>query len=596
MSERLRFRWSALLLMILCWPGGLSFVPAQQTNPSASSPSPSESAQAKENISFGQVKPLRVKRVGVDENNLWYLSLHDAILKALENNNEIQVQRHTVRINELAIQALRGAYDPVLFIGNPAPMGTGAAAGPTSSLVAASGPGLGFESRSTPVASRLQAGRDSNAQTTRTFAYNIGLGQTLPTGGSWQLTLSNQRLTTNSVFTTLNPQYATTLALDVTHPLLRNFRLPPMEQQIRIAKKALDLSDSQFRQRVIEIITQVQKAYFDLVFAIRNVEIMQESVELARVQHQNNLQQVEAGTLAPLELHQSTAEIERRQQDLILAIAQVTSAENALKGLILPNLNDALWRANIVPTENIEFLPPAIDEESALRLALENRPEMEQIRLQKEQNEVNIKYFANQTRPQVNLVARYASFGIAGLEVPPDPRFPFGGGAVPTEFLGGPATALGNAFRQRYRDVAVGVSFSFPLRNRTAQANLGQAKARARLLDFQEHQLVQQIAIEVRNAVQNVLSARQSIEAARAARLAREKQLEGEQLRFEAGITTNYLVLQYQNQLSWARGAELQALVNYNKAIAELQRVMATTLTTHNIQISSLPAEAKPSR
>jgi HAE1 family hydrophobic/amphiphilic exporter-1 len=573
----------------------LPFALAQEVNTSASSPQHAESVQAKEKISFGQVKPLRVKRVGVDENALWYLSLHEAILKALENNNEIQVQRHTVRINELAIKALKGTYDPVLFVGTPAPV-TPTATGAISSLAGASGPGLGFESRSLPVASRLQAGRDSNAQTSRTFSYNVSLSQTLPTGGNWQLALSNQRVVTNSIFATLNPQYATTLAIDVTQPLLRNFRLPPTEQQIRIAKKALDLSDSQFRQRVIEIITQVQKAYFDLVFAIRNVEIMQESVELAKVQHQNNLQQVEAGTLAPLELHQSTAEIERRQQDLILAIAQVTTAENALKGLILPNLNDDLWRANIVPTENIEVLPPAIDEESALRLALQNRPELEQIRRQKEQNEVNIKYFANQTRPQVNLVARYASFGIAGLEVPPDPRFPFGGGAVPAEFLGGPATALGNAFRQRYRHVAVGVSFSLPLRNQTAHANLGQARARARILDFQEQQLVQQIAIEVRNAVQNVLAARQSIAAARAARLAREKQLEGEQLRFEAGITTNYLVLQYQNQLSWARGAELQALVNYNKAIAELQRVMATTLMTHNIQISSLPAETKPSR
>lgn len=596
MSQRSLFRWSAFLLVIPCARGVLPFALAQEVNTSVSSTRQSESVQAKEKISFGQVKPLMVKRVGVDEKNLWYLSLHDAILKALENNNEIQVQRHTVRINELAIKALKGTYDPVLFIGTPAPVTAGAAGGPISSPAASSGPGLGFESRSLPVASRLQAGRDSNAQTSRTFSYNVGMGQSLPTGGSWQLALSNQRVVTNSVFATLNPQYATTLTVEVTQPLLRNFRLPPTEQQIRIARKALDLSDSQFRQRVIEIITQVQKAYFDLVFAIRNVEIMQESVELARLQHQNNLQQVEAGTLAPLELHQSTAEIERRQQDLILAIAQVTTAENALKGLILPNLNDDLWRANIVPTENIEFLPPAIDEESALRLALQNRPELEQIRLQKEQNEVNIEYFANQTRPQVNLVARYASFGIAGLEVPPDPRFPFGGGAVPAEFLGGPATALGNAFRQRYRNVAVGVSFSLPLRNQTAHANLGQARARARILDFQQQQLVQQIAIEVRNAVQNVLAARQSIEAARAARLAREKQLEGEQLRFEAGITTNYLVLQYQNQLSWARGAELQALVNYNKAIAELQRVMATTLTTHNIQISSLPAEAKPSR
>lgn len=548
-----------------------------------------EQKQQPEGFSFGRVKPLKVKRVGIDVDHLWYLSLRDAILKALENNNEIQIQRNNVLISELALKAYQGFYSPVFTIGNPTPLST-INTGTSTTSNTLSGPGLGYESRSAPAASRLQAGRDSNAQTVKTFTYNVGLAQVLPTGATWQFSFSNQRSTTNSIFATLNPQYFTTLQIDFTQPLWRNFRLNQPEQQIRLAKKALDLSDSQFRQRVIEIITQVHNAYYDLIFSIRNVEIMQESVELAKIQHENNVRRVEAGTLAPLELHQSTAEIEKRHQDLIVATANVSAAENTLKGLILPNLSDPQWRANVVPTENIEYLPPSIDETSALRLALQNRSELRQLQLQREQNEINIKYFANQTRPMINLVSRYASLGLAGTEAPPTAGSPFGTGAVPSLFLGGPGQAISNAFYNRFRDVAIGVAISFPLRNQTAEANLGQAKAQTRSLNLQEQHLSQQIAIEVRNAVQNLEAARQSIEAARAARIAREKQLEGEQERYQAGISTNYLVLQYQNELSWAKGAELQALVSFNKAIAELQRVMSTTLDTYNIQIT--PADS----
>lgn len=532
----------------------------------------------------GRVKPLRVKRVGVDVENLWYLSLQDAILKALENNNEIQVQRVGVQMSEFALRAAQGAYDPLVAIGAPPPA---AALAATGFAGGASAQGLGFESRAVPAASRLQAGRDANAQRSRTLTYNFGVSQMLPTGGSWQLTFSNQRTTTNSIFATLNPQFFTTLAVDFTQPLWRNFRWNPAQQQIRIAKKALDLSDSQFRQRVIEIIAQVQKAYYDLVFAIRQVEILQEAVELARRQHEENQQRVEAGTLPPIELHQSLAEIERRNQELIVSITQVTLAENALKGLILSRLDDPLWRANIVPTEDIEYVPPTLDEESALRLALLNRPELRQLQLQKEQTDVNIRYFVNQTRPAINLLVRYASFGLAGTQAPPPPEFPFLAGGVAAQFLGGAGQAVTNALRQRFRDVAIGVSVSFPLRNRTAEAYLGQARAQARALEYQEQQLRQRIAIEVRNALQNVEAARQSIEAARAARIAREKQLEGEQERFAAGMSTNFLVLQYQNQLSQARGAELQALIAYHKAIAELQRVLGTTLDVYNIRLST---------
>lgn len=537
---------------------------SQASNPSV--PAQAPPTQQKQGPFVGRVSPVTDPRVGVDNQRIIHLSLHDAILKALENNNEIQVQRTNVQISEYALKALDGYYDVVL------------------------GSNLTISSNTRPSANRITAGSSGSVATTSdSYTMNYNFSQQMPIGGgNWHLAFNNSRISTNQFGSSLNPFYNSNIALDFQQPLFRNFRNDQTRNQIRIAKKALDLSDSQFRQRVVEIIAQVQKAYWDLVFAIRNVEIMKESMQLAKVNLENNRKQVEVGTLAPIDLAQSQAEVERRHQDEITSIGSVTVAENIVKGLILGDPSSPEWRGNLAPTESIEILPPAIDYESAQRLAFANRTELEQLRLQKEQNELDLKYFRNQTLPQIDFVGRYATAGLAGR---PGPPIDFGGlpgfgGEVPALFVGGLGRAFNTAIQNRFREVVVGVQINFPLLNRTAKANLGRSKARGRVLQFQEKQLQQLVLAEVRNALQGVETARQTIEAARAARAAREVQLAGEQKKFEAGLSTTFLVLTFQNQLSLAKGAELQALVNYNKAIAEIQRVLSTTLDANNVQVT----------
>jgi HAE1 family hydrophobic/amphiphilic exporter-1 len=146
---------------------------------------------------------------------------------------------------------------------------------------------------------------------------------------------------------------------------------------------------------------------------------------------------------------------------------------------------------------------------------------------------------------------------------------------------------LKNLFGQDFRTYEIGVRLSFPWRNRTAEGNLGRSLAEARQLDARQRQLVQNVQIEVRNALQAVEAAKQRFNAARAARIAAEAQLAGEQERYRAGLSDNFLVLQRQTELSTARGQEVRALTDYNKALAELQRVTGMTLVNNNVQVTT---------
>jgi HAE1 family hydrophobic/amphiphilic exporter-1 len=307
---------------------------------------------------------------------------------------------------------------------------------------------------------------------------------------------------------------------------------------------------------------------------------------------------------------------------------QITQTENTLKNLMLADPGDPTWTAVLVPVDPADLVPVNADLDSAFKAALLNRPELDQIKLQTQLKDIDVRFFKNQLKPQVDLFANYGLRGTAGGLIldtgtpgpgtldpftdalvrslnqtrrangldPFDPApFLVDGGTtaanVPERFVGGFFRSLGTLFSNDFRTYQVGVRLSFPLRNQTAEANYGRTLAELRQLDVRQRQLVQSIQVEVRNALQAVDAARQRYEAARASRIAAEAQLRGEEERFRAGLSTNFFVLDRQNQLSAARGQEAQALTDYNKAIVDLQRVTGTTMAANNVNVTS---EANP--
>jgi outer membrane protein len=513
---------------------------------------------------FSQTIPDRL--VGIDPGKSAEWKLKDAILAALNKNPDIEINRENVRIAQYDLFAAQGAFDPL-----------------ASSTIL-------YNSQRTPNAFRF-SGTLQDVVRTDTLLYNFGLTRYVEqTGGFYQINFNNSRVTSNT--SNLSTSYNPSFTGSFRQPLMRNFRNDINRHQVRLAKKRLDISDAQFRQQVIELINTVQNAYWDLAFAIRNEQILREAVNLAATQLRNNQRQVEVGTLAPIEVVAAATQVEANRQQVYQAMQIVARAENNLKALTVEGPDADLWTTRIIPVESFALEPVKISLPDAIKLALTNRPEVKTFELQKEANRIEVEFNRNQTLPQVDLIASYGTTGLGGT-----PAIVIDDNGVPRpvaidpDFVGGYPTALKNMLSNSYPTWQVGISFSLPLRNRTASANLGRSLAISRQMAEQLRRQLQLIEAEVRNAYQATQAAQLRVDAARAARQYAEQQLSGEERKFAAGLSTTFLVLERQTDLSQARGVEVRALTDYNKAVADLQRAIATTLTSNNIDIQSqLPA------
>lgn len=537
---------------------------------SASAMAQDQTTQAEQPVA----RPIPQRTVGLEPGKVVRWTLRDAILAALEKNIDIELERENTRLAQYDLFAAEGVYDVI--------------SGGTFSYG-------GFTSANT----RLFSGTTATTTSQKTLTYNAGVSKLLERGGgNYQVNFNNTRVTNN--FGTFSPQYNPQLNFSVTQPLFRGYKIDANRRQIKIAKKTLDLNDAQFRQRAIEIISRVQQAYWDLAFAIKDEEIQRDSVKLAETQLNNNKRQVEVGTLAPIEVTQSAATLESRRQQVFVAMNSVSQAENALKSLTIGTSSDELWGSQIVPVESFDVKPVIIPLNDALKLASENRPELKQFTVQKEINQINVDFFRNQAKPQVDFVASYNLNGVAGQRNAQNPlalvvpacvegQAPPASGCLPANLLGGYFNSLGNLFKNDFHSWSFGVNIQIPWRNSVAKANLGRTIEQGKQIDLQTRRMAQSIEVEVRNAVQSLETAKMRIEAAQASRRYAEQQLEGEEKKFAAGLSVTFFVLQRQTDLAIARGSELRALADYNKAVAELQRVISTTLSSNSIEIKPTP-------
>lgn len=534
------------------------------------------------------------RTVGLEPGKMVRWTLRDAILAALENNPDIEIERSSVRQAGFDVIAAEGVYDPT------------------------STQGTTFTSTSQPNTRPFSGAGTAPSLTSKNLNFNFGhQGLIHRTGGDYAVLFNNTRQSNN--FSLFTSQYNPQLGFQINQPLWRNYKIDRNRYQIQIAKKRLDLSDATFRQRAIEIISRVQTAYWNLALAIKDEEIQRDAVKLAETQLSNNQRQVEVGTKAPIDVVESATVMESRRQQVYVAINSIAQAENTLKNLTANGPGDPLWNSQIVPVESFEAAPINLPLPDAVKLAMENRPELKQFNLQKQINETDVHFLRNQTKPQINVNFGYTTFGVGGNAISNPNCAPIISGGQPvcagvivgtdaagnlipiirtstfnpnvlsvgSNFVGGYGTGLKNLFSNDFRQWTAGVSIVLPWRNRTAKANLGRSLEVGRQIDLQVRRSMQNIEVEVRNAVQSVETAKMRIEASRAQTEYARQQMDGEQKRFQAGLSTTFFVLQRQNDLSIARGSELRALADYNIAVAELQRVISTTLSSNSIEVKS---------
>ena len=540
-------------------------------------------------------------RLGVLSSNTIPLSLTDAIKRALENNNDIEIARDDVRFAETQLRALEGIYDPIFSV---TPQ---------------------YDWRITPQQSTLGGAR-AGTTSTKTFTLSPSVNKQFGTGGgNYNLSFSNSHTNTSNTFSLLNPFYSSNLALNFTQPLWRNRSIDNNRRQIRIQKKRIEQSDADFRLRTIDTISRVQQAYWELVFALRDQQNQLANVNLSRENLRNVEAQIAAGAKAPLERAEVLTELANRESSLLIAVQNVSVAENNLKLLMFKDPSNPEWSAQLTPTDAPQLDTAPVNLNDALKAARENRPELRRLKLQSDINSIDIQYFRNQTRPQVDLVSTFATTGLAGSNVsgslPPgtlvpliggDPTtssdafllqqirdiqmlggFPVAtvpvvpvGGGPPTELVGGYGRTLGNLFNFRTRNITVGVAIQLPFKNKTASANLAGARIQGDQLEASRRSQEQLIEVDVRNAAQSVETARLRVLSAREARKNAEQQLEGEQRLYQVGRSTTFLLFQRENALTNARASELRAETDYSKALADLQRATSTTLRANNVIVS----------
>jgi len=565
------------------------------------------------------------------------LSMNDAITLALENNLDIAISRYNLSIADTDLLRSKAGAS-ILGVNTGVVQGTpgggvggfggatsatgGGAGGTTGGSGGAGGGTLGIVSstlglgapvtsydpiltglvqfdRFNQVASSAFTGVPILNQNTTTanFLYNQGFAS----GTALSVGFNNNRITTNSPFTTLSPALNSNFRATLTQHLLQGFGFLPNRRFIIIAKNNRELTDVSFRLQIITTVDQIENIYWDLVNAYENVKVQQDALALANKTLSDNRKQVEIGTLAPIEIVRAQSQVATNQQALTVAQTNLELQQLLMKNALSRTLEDpTLVDAEVIPTDTV-LLPasePVVPTQDLVNDAINHRPELAQSRIDLNSREVSMKAVKNALLPSIDLFAYYGGSGLGGAQNPANlcanqsPELQqFGCAGPPQNFIPiAPTTSYNSTLNQLVNSTApdkgVGVNLSIPIRNRTAQANQIRSQLEYRQAQMRLQQVENEVRIEVRNAQFALQQNRASVDAAQAAVALAVQSLDAEQKKYALGASTTTLVLQQQSALTQARSNLVSALTTYEKGRVELDRATGQLLDRNNIDLS----------
>ncbi len=459
-----------------------------------------------------------------------FLSLEEAINIALQNNLEIQIEQYEPQIKGEDINTAEAAFS------------------------------TGVSAESAQVFSE-----PASVQSPK-YITNIetGASRRFKTGGSYKVSLGTSRSDFGDTAPPIDDVYGTDITLTVAHALLKNRGVDINTTPISIAKKQREVSVSELRSKVIDIVSQVKNTYWQLIFVRGDLEAKRLSLELAYDLVRINEAQVKVGTLAPIEVLQAQATAASREVDIISAEKAVQDVEDELKRLLNVSEDDPMWESAVIPTDTPVSTEQPVSLNESIQLALENREELQQLWKALEIQELSVNSSENQLLPELNV---QGSFGLAGQD----------------DGLGGSTSELVSF--DTY-SLTIGANFSYPLGNNAAKSALNKAKLELDKTRLSVQNLEQLIITQVKQAVRAVETSYKLVEATKIARELTEEQLDAEQKKFNEGLSTNFQVLSYQESLATARSRETQAITGYNQALVALDRVIGVTLQQHNIVVN----------
>jgi outer membrane protein len=485
------------------------------------------------------------------------LTLDEAVQRALDRNLDIAVERLAPQALDFSLAALRANFLPTV-----------------TSTVAQ-------RSQVNPPTSQLNGGqRVSN----ETVTYNAGLVQDLPWGGGrFAVQWNNSRNNTSNIFANFNPSFVANVTGSMTQPLLRGFGTDPVRQQLRITQINRDISEVQLRATITSTLASVRSSYWDFVFATQALDVARNSLALAEKLVDDNRVRVEAGAMAPIDVVEAEAEAASRRQVLAQVEATAQTTELALKRLIVEGTQDPLWSARIVATDRPQFRPGPVNIQGAIVNALDRRTDLDQARRQLESSDVTLGYLRNERLPALDAVASYGLQGLGGTQ------FIRQGSGLGSQIVdtvpGGYLDALSAIRRASFPTWNIALNLSYPLFTSAADAQFARARVQRNQALAQIKALELQVATDVTSVGLQVESTLKRVEAATAARGLAERRLQAEQSKFEVGLSTNFFVVQAQRDLQDAQIAELRALLDYQQAQVEFERVQETSLQRGGITL-----------
>ena len=472
------------------------------------------------------------------------LSVDEAVSMALDHNIDLAGARLEPRIGDTRVAAAAGAFKPVF---NTSLSRNNQLQPPSNLLV--------------PAATRTDA-----------ITSSTGLSQKLPRfGTTYDVAWTTGHTTGNSPLNSLDPIIQSGLLFEVSQPLTRNLSIDSARQQLAAERLNRDVADTRLREAMVQTAADARSAYWHLVDARSNVEARRSALALADELVRVNGARVNAGDAPPLDLVAAQAEVAANREQLIVAETAVKDAEDQLRTLIFDTSDRDVWKIHLIPADlpSVSGRPPDVD--AAVSTALRDRADLARARKGVERATLDRKFAGNQRLPDVRLNASYLASGVGGTQLLRSGGFP--GSVVGTGDATGFGSVLNQLFTGRYSTWALGVSVDYPLGHGVEDANYARTQLEHEQAQNQVKSAEAAVIRQVRRAWRTVEMNGKRIETARAARTLAEQRLDTEQKRFQVGMSTSFLVIQAQRDLTQARSNELAAVLAYNLALVDLDAV-----------------------
>jgi len=482
------------------------------------------------------------------------VALDDSIRLALANNTDIHINRSQIDFALDNLQRSHSPFDPVA----------------TSSL-----------SDSRAKAPAISTTQGATILDTLSQSAGLGYAQTFQTGTNFQANVSGSKIATNSSNQFVNPSLSTNLQFTLTQPLLRNFGFFPNRAPIFIAQNNLKQARANFTAEVSNIILQVVGDYWSVILARENLEVQRKSLDEAQKSYDHDKKALSLGALPPLDIYRSESQVASRRVGVIQAEYALKQNADIFRRDIGADLDPAIRALDLDLTDQPAPVGdlPSMDIAAALSRALANRPEFEAAREQLTSDELSVRLAHNNLKPDLELSGFYSGNGVAGNQ--------FNLNVVPPQLTS--STGFGDSFSQTfhftYPTYGASLTLSLPVRRHSAQANLADALINRSRDQYQERRTNQSITLEVTNAVHALEQAKLSMEAAKvAADLARDT-LHADERKYELGAEPVFFVLDAQVQLANAELNLIQAQVNFQLAVAQVDHATGDLLDHHHVQI-----------